>query len=541
MNTVREVFAVAVVALCMMVGCGGAGVDANALPGNPGGASPARQSLDVTPTQVEVEPTGQLDFAATAAVVWQVNEPQGGSLDSSGTYTAPQAEGTYHVVATRLDGTNSATAQVVVRQGAARVTVSPATPGLTAGGTATFTADAVGVSGASVVWSVREGAAGGAITGDGVYTAPASAGTYHVVATTTGTPSRMGTAVVTVSAPTANAANVRDFGAVGDGVTDDTGAFRAAAATGKDLFIPATSAHFKLTGRVIVQGSVRGDGSMPEIRMYGADGGRDNQHVIFEIDDYAGSGAVFSGLKLNGQWDGGTNGEWSHLIQIIHSQNITVEGNILLNAYGDSVLIGGETSPYPSENVVVRNNTIDTMRRCAVAVVAARNVTIDGNTIKKWNDYVSAIDAEPNPNNNDVDSGIVISNNDFESPNAIAVMTYTFPNNSLPSGNVTVTGNTSKGFKFFAKPYNTGTWSQITLTNNKVTGPFADVIAPVSQVRIEGNQIAAPSGSDTLNGVTTLLNNVWTASGGYAVNLSSSPGAQVSGNQFNGVTSQLNP
>ena len=472
MITIREAFALAVASLVIGVGCNGAPVvDATTLPVSPGAPSSTSQRVDINPSQAEVEPGASLSFAAPSAVAWSISEAQGGSIDATGRYTAPANEGTFHVVATRADGASNATAQVVVRRGAAAVTVSPGT------------AD-----------------------------------------------------------PSANAANVRDFGAVGDGVTDDTAAFRAAAATGKDLFIPATSAHYKLTGRVIVQGSVRGDGSMPEIRMYGADGGRDNQHVIFEIDDYAGSGAVFSGLKLNGQWDGGTNGEWSHLIQIIHSQNITVEGNVLLNAYGDGVLIGGETSPYPSENVVVRNNTIDTMRRCAVAIIDARNVTIDGNTINKWNDYVSAIDAEPNPNNNDMDSGVVISNNTFQAPNAIAVMTYTFASNSLPSGNVTVTGNTSKGFKFFSKPYNTGTWSQITVTNNTVTGPFADVIAPVSQVRIEGNQIAATAGSDTLQGVTTLLNNVWTGNGsGYTVNLSSSSGAQISGNQFNGVVSQLNP
>ena len=43
----------------------------------------------------------------------------------------------------------------------------------------------------------------------------------------------------------ADIVNVKDFGAVGDGVTDDTEAFEAAAATGKDVFVP--EGQYKIT------------------------------------------------------------------------------------------------------------------------------------------------------------------------------------------------------------------------------------------------------------------------------------------------------
>ena len=42
--------------------------------------------------------------------------------------------------------------------------------------------------------------------------------------------------------------NVNDFGAVGDGVTDDTAAFTAAVATGKVVLIPEASASYQVTG-----------------------------------------------------------------------------------------------------------------------------------------------------------------------------------------------------------------------------------------------------------------------------------------------------
>lgn len=41
--------------------------------------------------------------------------------------------------------------------------------------------------------------------------------------------------------------NVKDFGAKGDGVTDDTAAFEAAAATGKTVFVPAASYYLRTT------------------------------------------------------------------------------------------------------------------------------------------------------------------------------------------------------------------------------------------------------------------------------------------------------
>lgn len=60
--------------------------------------------------------------------------------------------------------------------------VTPGTPSLLPRATQTFTASLKNAP-ASVQWSVQEGAAGGEITPQGVYTAPYAPGTYHVVAT----------------------------------------------------------------------------------------------------------------------------------------------------------------------------------------------------------------------------------------------------------------------------------------------------------------------------------------------------------------------
>ncbi|WP_049760102.1 glycosyl hydrolase family 28-related protein [Anaeromyxobacter dehalogenans] len=82
------------------------------------------------------------------------------------------------------------------------VAIGPSSAAVTAGGSAQFTATVSGSTNTAVTWSVQEGAAGGTVTASGLYTAPATAGTYHVVATSAADPSRSAAAAVTVSSPT---------------------------------------------------------------------------------------------------------------------------------------------------------------------------------------------------------------------------------------------------------------------------------------------------------------------------------------------------
>lgn len=72
---------------------------------------------------------------------------------------------------------------------AAALQVTPEAPEPDTGGTVQFAATLGGVPTAAVAWSIQEGAAGGAITASGLYTAPAGAGTFHVVAAEAGNPS----------------------------------------------------------------------------------------------------------------------------------------------------------------------------------------------------------------------------------------------------------------------------------------------------------------------------------------------------------------
>jgi len=93
-----------------------------------------------------------------------------------------------------------------------RVALSPVGISLWTGGTQIFTATVTGSTQTAVTWSVVE-PSGGSITSAGVYTAPASAGTFHVKATSQADAAQSAQAAVTVSVqPPAGACNSAALG-----------------------------------------------------------------------------------------------------------------------------------------------------------------------------------------------------------------------------------------------------------------------------------------------------------------------------------------
>lgn len=115
-------------------------------------------------------------------MTWGVQESFGGTIDSTGIYTAPRdAEGTFHVVAiSQADPTARGMAAAVVP--VPQVAISPAAVTLPPGSAQIFTVTVSGLTHTEVTWRVSE-STGGLINGAGFYTAPGAEGLYHVVAT----------------------------------------------------------------------------------------------------------------------------------------------------------------------------------------------------------------------------------------------------------------------------------------------------------------------------------------------------------------------
>jgi hypothetical protein len=141
--------------------------------------------------------TATVTFATNTAVTWAVVEAGGGSVTAAGVYTAPTALGTYHVRATCVaDATKSAEAAISVV--VPTVAIAPATIALAPSGNTTFIATVTRATNTAVTWAVVE-TGGGSISTSGLYTAPATLGTYHVRATCIADPTISTTATVTVA------------------------------------------------------------------------------------------------------------------------------------------------------------------------------------------------------------------------------------------------------------------------------------------------------------------------------------------------------
>jgi hypothetical protein len=166
-------------------------------------------AVAVSPKTATVAAGGTQAFTAAVtgtsntAVTWSLQEASGcGSITTAGVYTAPAAAATCHVVARSVADTarsDTATVTVSAPPPPVAVAINPASAATNSCQTVPFSATVTGTSNTAVTWSVQEGAAGGTVTSAGVYTAPANAGTYHVVATSQADPTRSAVASVTVT------------------------------------------------------------------------------------------------------------------------------------------------------------------------------------------------------------------------------------------------------------------------------------------------------------------------------------------------------
>jgi hypothetical protein len=175
------------------------------------GPRPPAQTVNVqvTPASAALVAGQAMQFAvgvtgtANTAVTWQVDEAGGGTIDESGLFTAPGDAGTFHVRAvSRADASAWGRATVTVTAPPdGTVTISPKTISISTGGTTTFTAVATNLSSNAISWRVQESSGCGSVSSAGVYTAPSSATTCHVVATSVADTTKSDVATVTVTAP----------------------------------------------------------------------------------------------------------------------------------------------------------------------------------------------------------------------------------------------------------------------------------------------------------------------------------------------------
>jgi len=133
-------------------------------------------AVSLSPTSATLATGATQQFTATVtgstnfAVTWTAS---GGTVSSSGLYSAPATAGTYSVTATSAaDTSKSASATVIVTAAVVAVAINPTSAALATGATQQFTATVTGSSNTAVTWT----ATGGTVSSSGLYTAPTTAG-----------------------------------------------------------------------------------------------------------------------------------------------------------------------------------------------------------------------------------------------------------------------------------------------------------------------------------------------------------------------------
>lgn len=205
--------------------------------------------------------------------------------------------------------------------------------------------------------------------------------------------------------------SVKDFGAIGDGVADDTAAIQAAVdhvnslGGGVVLFPSGTygvSAAGYYTGVQLKTGVY--------LSLYGAKikalSANQPGYRLINIEQVSNCG-VFGGEIQGDRATNTATGEWGHCLHmILNCTNITVKDVRVRDGFGDGIYIGRQCSDVHVLNCTVTNN-----RRNNISVVTASNVVIDSCDISYANGTLPECGIDIEPNAGDLpSSNIVITN-----------------------------------------------------------------------------------------------------------------------------------
>ena len=215
--------------------------------------------------------------------------------------------------------------------------------------------------------------------------------------------------------------NVKSYGAVGDGTTDDTAAIQAAVNASDGVFFP--SGTYKVTSPVTLKANntVFGEGASSVI-FYAAVSPPNSQGAFFAK---SGSSTTYidnitiCDLKFLGQVATLGFSEFVHLISLNGVRNCVVERCVIEGFRGDGIYIGsGDTGAEERHNinVTVRDcyiNGVNNDNRNGVSIVDGSGINIDNNYFVNTtrSNMPGAIDVEPDSNVYHIIRDISIRNN----------------------------------------------------------------------------------------------------------------------------------
>ncbi len=259
-------------------------------------------------------------------------------------------------------------------------------------------------------------------------TAPPPSATSAPTAAPTTAPTSAPTAAPSSapSAPAVTGTNVRSYGAVGDGLTDDTAAIiraRDAAGVGGTLSFPAGT-YFVAGMRANVSGQVWELDSAATLKL------RDAANA--SLLAITGAGVRVSGGRIDGNGAAQTN--FGTCIDT-YASNVTIQGVDVGNCHGWGIYA------YSADNTTISGNSVHDTNDAGIFIEhGSDNATIDRNLVSRTvKSNAGGIVVHNQQNSAAVGYGTRITNNRVEGAGQISIESWS--PNSVVQGNTTVGGD----------------------------------------------------------------------------------------------------
>lgn len=255
--------------------------------------------------------------------------------------------------------------------------------------------------------------------------------------------------------------NVRDYGAVGDGVANDKAAIQAAInaaqlAGGGEIYFPLGTylidgAGTPLDGLVITGSNItlRGSGKASVLKQSNT-----NQIMVAvdgraaKVENLTVENLYFDGPTARHVMTSGTDTkQFVHLLAMVNVNNVTINNNVFYAFQGDGceidqAFVWEGPPPYAqarhNSNVFITNNVFDGFdnnNRNGISVIDGDNIVIVGNSFNNIaKQYMpGSVDIEPNSYPYYILRNITVSNNTFQNcQGQNGHLGYYIPNNSWP-------------------------------------------------------------------------------------------------------------